>query len=109
MLEAAAAALPIIATRVGGIPEIFGPYRDRLVPCDDPATLHDSMVETLAMEPARLQRRARDLATHVQANFSVERMVDGVISGYRDAIATKAAVLAGGQPRSVLPSQRFGF
>ena len=35
VLEAAGARLPLIATNVGGIPEIFGPYRDRLLPPDD--------------------------------------------------------------------------
>ncbi len=35
VLEAAAAGLPIIATEVGGVPEIFGPQSARLVPADD--------------------------------------------------------------------------
>ena len=42
VLEAAAARVPMIATRVGGIPEIFGPYADRLIACDDPALLSSS-------------------------------------------------------------------
>ncbi len=32
VLEAAGARIPLVATDVGGIPEIFGPYRDRLIP-----------------------------------------------------------------------------
>ena len=39
VLEAAAAGLPIIATNVGGIPEIFGPDAGDLVPPGDPAAL----------------------------------------------------------------------
>ena len=36
VLEAAGAQIPMIATKVGGIGEIFGPYRDRLICCDNP-------------------------------------------------------------------------
>ena len=39
VLEAAAAGVPLIATRVGGIPEIFGPDSADLVPPGDPAAL----------------------------------------------------------------------
>src|ERR1051325_9818354 len=39
VLEAAAAGKPLIATRVGGIPEIYGPLADRLVPPDDAPAL----------------------------------------------------------------------
>ena len=39
VLEAAGARVPMVATNVGGIPEIFGPFADRLGPCDDPADL----------------------------------------------------------------------
>ncbi len=39
VLEAAAAGLPLIATDVGGIPEIFGPDAAALVRPDDPAAL----------------------------------------------------------------------
>ena len=39
VLEAAAAGVPIIATNVGGIPEIFGPDAGELVPPGDPTAL----------------------------------------------------------------------
>ena len=39
VLEAAAAAVPMIATRVGGIPEIFGPDTTDLVSPGDAAAL----------------------------------------------------------------------
>jgi glycosyltransferase involved in cell wall biosynthesis len=39
VLEAAAAGVPIIATAVGGVPEIFGPQADALIPPEDVAAL----------------------------------------------------------------------
>jgi glycosyltransferase involved in cell wall biosynthesis len=48
ILEAAAAAQPLISTNVGGIGEIFGPFADRLIPANDPSVLADRIVRTLA-------------------------------------------------------------
>ena len=90
VLEAAAARRPMIATAVGGIPEIFGPGRDALVPGGDAAALHRAMGQMLAMPPAERLRRAAILADHVRADFSVGHMVDGVMEGYREASAHKA-------------------
>ena len=59
VLEAAGARVPMIATNVGGIPEIYGPFRDRLGPPDDPADLHARIEATLAVPADRRQRRGR--------------------------------------------------
>ena len=47
VLEAAAAQLPVIATRVGGIAEIFGPTAASLVPANDAAALAAAMQAAL--------------------------------------------------------------
>ena len=59
VLEAAGARVPMIATDVGGIPEIFGPYRDRLGPADDPADLQARIEATLAMPEDRASGGSR--------------------------------------------------
>ena len=48
----------MIATNVGGIPEIFGPYRDRLIPCDDADRLADAMLAELARDEELRRLRA---------------------------------------------------
>jgi glycosyltransferase involved in cell wall biosynthesis len=90
VLEAAAARVPVIATNVGGIPEIFGPYRDRLGPCDDPSDLCERMLATLRQPQSERERQAAELAAYVATSFSLETMVDSVLEGYAEAMARRA-------------------
>jgi glycosyltransferase involved in cell wall biosynthesis len=85
VLEAAAAGKPLIATKVGGIPEIYGPLADKLIPPQDAAALARAIAEALD-NPAAAAETARRLREQVAANFSVESMVDAVLAGYRDAL-----------------------
>lgn len=104
VLEAAAAQMPMIATRVGGIPEIFGPSAHRLIPSDDPAALSQTIVEALRSPPDRLHRNAADLAAFVRGRFTLPAMVDGVLAGYADALRRTARADAAAASLSVLPS-----
>lgn len=91
VLEAAAAGIPLVATNVGGVPEIFGPYADRLIEPDNPEILADALARLLSQPAEALQEQARALSAYVASRFSVSRMVDDVLQGYRDAIAARAA------------------
>jgi glycosyltransferase involved in cell wall biosynthesis len=86
VLEAAAAGLPIIATNVGGIPEIFGPDADGLVPPGDPAALAGAIAHAMQDRGARHSASLR-LKSRLRASFSVDTMTDAVIDGYREALA----------------------
>jgi glycosyltransferase involved in cell wall biosynthesis len=86
VLEAAAAGVPMITTNVGGIPEVFGPQATSLIPPDDAGALARSIAAALS-EPARLRNEALTLRVRVQAHFSAETMADGVLAGYRAALA----------------------
>ena len=59
VLEAAAAGLPLITTRVGGIPEIFGSQSAELVPPGDPAALARAIELRLAQPRAANAPRRR--------------------------------------------------
>lgn len=90
ILEAAAAAQPLIATAVGGIGEIYGPdHRHRLIAPDDVALLADTIAAMLATPAEERQRQAADLALHVQHNFRLDTMTDGVLGAYRTALARR--------------------
>jgi glycosyltransferase involved in cell wall biosynthesis len=85
VLEAAAGSKPLITTKVGGIPEIYGSLSNALIAPEDAAALAQAIARTLD-EPAGAADRARQLHDRVAASFSVESMVDGVLAGYRDAL-----------------------
>ena len=89
VLEAAAARVPMISTNVGGIPEIFGPFSDRLFACDNPAQLRAGIDAALAKTSEALAEEASDLAMRVAERFSLDSMVDAVIAAYREAIAAR--------------------
>lgn len=84
VLEAAAAQLPVIATNVGGIPEIFGPAAPRLVPPGDAVALAGAMQGFL---DGRAQANAdmRQLLARVEAGFSLRHMADSIETLYRAA------------------------
>jgi len=88
VLEAAAAAMPIIATAVGGIPEIFGPQAGHLIHADDVTALAGAIGAALD-DPAQLRGIAQAVAARVRSEFSISAMVDGGIAAYREAIATR--------------------
>lgn len=89
ILEAAAARVPLISTNVGGIPEIFGRYSDRLIPPDDVLRLGDAMAAALAASTERRAQDSADLAAVVREGFSIATMVDTVVAAYRDALSMR--------------------
>jgi glycosyltransferase involved in cell wall biosynthesis len=90
VLEAAAGGKPLVTTKVGGIPEIYGPLSDALVPPQDANALAKAIVEALD-RPDATADLARRLRERVAALFSVENMVDGVLSAYQAALANLQA------------------
>ena len=85
VLEAAASGKPLIATSVGGIPEIYGPLSGSLVPPDDVAALAWAIAK--ALDDAKMTAdTALKLRERVAASFSLDAMVDGVLAGYQAAL-----------------------
>ena len=82
VLEAAAAGLPIIATGVGGNPEIFGPQSAKLIPPDDIAALIGAITAALD-DPQGMQADAQILRTRIRSEFSLTTMVECNLAAYR--------------------------
>jgi glycosyltransferase involved in cell wall biosynthesis len=88
VLEAAAAAKPLVVTRVGGIADIYGPEAERLIPPDDVAALARALREAIN-HPDRSAEAARLLQERVRHTFGLDRMIDEGIAAYRAAIGAR--------------------
>ena len=88
VLEAVAAGRPIVTTRVGGIPEIFGPEAGRLIPPGDAAALTAAMREQLAGAQGALAV-AEGLREQIRAGFSLEAMAAAIDGVYRSVTITR--------------------
>jgi len=85
VLEAAAAGLPMLATAVGGIPEIFGSQSPRLLPAGDAPALAAAIAAAIA-DPAGGRAGAETLKGRVRREFAAEAMGQAVLDAYRAAI-----------------------
>lgn len=92
ILEAAAAAQPLVSTNVGGIPEIYGPaHVDRLIRPNDPGLLKEAIRKALDLPDDVRTAQAVDLAAFVRRHFTLGQMIEGALAAYRDAIARRSA------------------
>jgi glycosyltransferase involved in cell wall biosynthesis len=82
VLETIGAGVPLIATKVGGIPEIYGPYSDQLVAPSDIGALTDAMLGA-ANNPRETRAWADTLRAHIQPLFSIEAMARSIAGAYR--------------------------
>jgi glycosyltransferase involved in cell wall biosynthesis len=88
VIEAAAAGIPMIAANVGGIPEIFGSHTDALFAPSIVGAMADA-IKTALDDPAAALARAKSLRERIFVHFSQKAMVEGVLAGYRNALANR--------------------
>jgi len=76
MLEAMSAGVPVVATRVGGTPELIdSDVNGVLVPPNDPEALGRALIDLLT-DPSRAEGLGGAGRDRVKAEFSMERMVE---------------------------------
>jgi glycosyltransferase involved in cell wall biosynthesis len=90
LLEAMAAGVPIVASRVGGVPELVDDACAELVPPGDPGALADA-IERLLGDPALARRQAQAARARVEAHFTAERNAQAVLALYTRLLAAHDA------------------
>lgn len=89
VIEAMAAGLPVVATEVGGIPELIRPGRcGLLVPPGDAAALVESVTAVL-INPFLAKRLGEAARFRIQTGFSFEKMFQETVTLYRTVLAEK--------------------
>ncbi len=86
VLEAIAAGLPVIASKVGGIPEIFGSDANALVMPGDAQALADAIH---AQRQMGTSAQSGHLRTRVSELFTVSAMTGGVLAAYERALGAR--------------------
>jgi glycosyltransferase involved in cell wall biosynthesis len=82
ILEAGLARVPIVATRVGGIPEVIADHELGILVEPDDATALAKAVQHIIADPDRAQSAAAALHTRVTKDFSHETMVAKTLATY---------------------------
>lgn len=87
LLEAAASGTPVLATDVGGTPEIFPAELNaaRLIPADDPESLARSMAELLS-DAALRHHLAVAARRRAETAFSMEHAAAGLVKHYQELL-----------------------
>jgi glycosyltransferase involved in cell wall biosynthesis len=84
IIEAMLAGLPVIATRVGGVPELVAEgTTGLLVPLRDPLALRDALAQLIVSEESRRLFGERGRQRALQ-QFTVERMIHRVRALYHE-------------------------
>lgn len=91
LIEALAAGRPVVATRVGGTPDLLrGGDFGRLVAAGDASALAQAILDTLA-DPSDAVLRARAGQAHVLREHSATRLIGDIDALYRELLAQKTA------------------
>jgi glycosyltransferase involved in cell wall biosynthesis len=91
ILEAMAAALPVVAYEVGGNAELLSPQRGTLIPAGNEAAFADA-VQNLLADSALRQQLGREALRFAQENFSLDRVRQRYVELYVTLLQKKIRV-----------------
>jgi glycosyltransferase involved in cell wall biosynthesis len=93
VLEAAAAGKPLLATKVGGVPEIFGPLAAALLPPGDVEALTRALRDVRGARESALEQ-GEALRRRVRETFALDAMVNAILRLYRARLSQSGTIAA---------------
>jgi glycosyltransferase involved in cell wall biosynthesis len=93
LIEAMAAGLPVVATAVGGVPDVLTDQQNGyLVPAGDDAALAEAWIRIL-IDPARSRQMGEQARQDAVHRFALERMLEATSDLYRSLVGRKIPAL----------------
>ncbi len=102
VVEAMAAGVPVVANRIGGVPEVLADGAGLLVPPGDAVSMAEEAAGLLA-RPDVASEMAAIAMERARTEFSVQRMAQRTVAVYRAAMLRMAKHKATAQPKRRLP------
>lgn len=102
LLEAMAAGVPVIASAVGGVPDVVSDREAVLVPPEDPSVLAAAIASAMD-DPPRRRALASAALRRVRSEFAPEPWAESYERVYREALGRRTAVGAGTGAESERP------
>jgi glycosyltransferase involved in cell wall biosynthesis len=100
ILEAMASGLPVVATRVGGNPELVNEGETgTLVPPANPIAMAEA-IRSYLLHPERLVHHGQAGRKRVETHFSIERMVNGYVEVYDAVLKRRGLSRKSEEPRT---------
>jgi len=90
VLEAMAAGLPVVASKVGGIPDVVEDGRTGVLASPHAPEQFEAALETLANDPEGARAMGRSGRDRLMAQFSLERVMVAYDALYREALSPPA-------------------
>jgi glycosyltransferase involved in cell wall biosynthesis len=95
VMEALAAARPVVATHVGGVAELVNPeISGWLVPARNPAALARAMGSLMSQSPEERREMGLKGQRHVAAHYTLEAMADRWMTLYRELLQQRGLSVA---------------
>lgn len=88
MIEAISLKIPVVCTSVGGIPDLFGKYKDKLIEAKSVKSLAFRLNEYLAKKE-EAQKVCEELYEHVQKYYEAKNNAEKLINHYTSLISSK--------------------
>ncbi len=88
LVEAMAAGLPVVASNVGGIPEVLGGTLSLMVPPEQPDALRDAVLEMLKESPEQLEEILKQGRIRAEG-FRMQRRVDAMVELFDDVLCDR--------------------